>query len=413
MSLYTRGSRAEFWDTTFPDEFIRNCGMLRDDWVDIHVALFHLEDETLDFMESELNSNFRLYWIPHRRVVIDESMRLFKGHWRGKVYIKNKPTKWGLKYYLMVDEECYCTWFVLYKGKAANPTSTSSAVPVENDEKSKAPSKTRILCNTAIDSLPKDMGAYAIYVDNYYGSLDLAYDTHERGFAFTFNCRSNRPSWLFDDLGKNMEPYEGIDKFAIKVNKEVDMAALSWKDKKQVNYLTNQFVAQLAVVWQKQHGEEEKSLKFVPKTNQDYSENGMGHVDTVDASLSRFTHIRNVSWRRTHFSTMLKLSLVNAHVLYTTWLEQNGYYTKAQDMQLKDYLKLVRNEIHENSLRERKIQTTIKEDKRRAKKTLQQQIRREKAKKESQESHFRVQPVGAPVDRAKLMGQYIAKYTGQ
>ncbi len=88
--------------------------------------------------------------------------------------------KWGLKYYMMVDELDYCTWFHLYKGaKYEDPTIKQ---------------KTRHLCNTALNTLSTDMGAYAVYVDNYYESLKLAQDTADREFNFTFNCKGNRPS---------------------------------------------------------------------------------------------------------------------------------------------------------------------------------------------------------------------------
>lgn len=111
---------------------------------------------------------------------IDESMRKFKGKWKGKVYISNKPVKWGLKYYMMVDELDFCTWFRLYKGAEEKDAVVTS--------------KTRSLVNSALDTLPTEMGAYAIYVDNYYGELELTHDTAARGFNFIFACKSNRPS---------------------------------------------------------------------------------------------------------------------------------------------------------------------------------------------------------------------------
>lgn len=222
--------------------------------------------------------------------------------------------KWGLKYYLLVDCMYYCSWFSLYKGKSENEDA-------EKIEKA----KTRTLCNEALATLPASMGAYKVYVDNYYGSLDLAYDTDDRGFYFTFNCRSNRPTFLFSNgLHKEYQPHNGIDSFACKVHNERPMAAVSWEDKKKVNYLTNQFSTEVTNVMQRQHGEDVKSQRVVPKVNQDYSETGMGHVDTYDAALSRFPHTRNTSWRRTHFTSMLKMSLVNAYVLYSTVLYQRG-----------------------------------------------------------------------------------------
>lgn len=213
MSICHRNQIYKYWNLLSGDSFVKSTGVKRDDWNDVNIALFHLPDDTLNMIEKKLNDNFRKYWTPAQRVAIDESMRKFKGRWSGKVYIKSKPTKWGIKYYLMVDEVYYCSWFVLYKGaKNEDPTIKE---------------KTRTLCNTAIDSLPKDIGAYSLYADNYYGSVGLAEDTAARGFHFTFNCKANRPSWLFGEgLIKEMGSVNGVDKMACWINKEKEIAAV-------------------------------------------------------------------------------------------------------------------------------------------------------------------------------------------
>lgn len=79
MCLYPRSSIDQYWSTSFPDSFIKSCGMTREDWVDIHVALFHLEDDIIELIEKGLNESFRAHWNPAQRVVIDESIRRFKG----------------------------------------------------------------------------------------------------------------------------------------------------------------------------------------------------------------------------------------------------------------------------------------------------------------------------------------------
>ncbi len=100
----------------FGDVFIQDTHVPHETWSDVHVYLFHVSDAMLEKIEKGLNENFKKYWNPAKRVAIDESIRKFKGKWKGKVYIKNKPTKWRLKYYLMVDSLYYYSWFKLYKG---------------------------------------------------------------------------------------------------------------------------------------------------------------------------------------------------------------------------------------------------------------------------------------------------------
>jgi hypothetical protein len=283
MSLCYMNDFHKYWERRSGDEFIKNS-MRRDDWKDINVVMFHLGDEILERVEEVLNRNFRKYWRLARRVSIDESMRKFKGRWKGKVYIKNKPTKWGLKFYMLVDSLYYCVWFRLYRGTAKEDPTVKE--------------KTRHLCNTALDTLPKDMGHYAVYADNYYGSVDLARDTNNRGFGFTFNCKSNRPTWLFGDgINKEMTERDGIvGKIGCWVHNNENMAVVSWSDKKTVNFITNQYTTEAVVVQRRQSGQEDKTNKTIPKVAQDYTAKGMGHVDSFDAALSRFHHFKNTSW---------------------------------------------------------------------------------------------------------------------
>ncbi len=113
--------------------------------------------------------------IDPQRANIKEAIEHFSWKWKRKVYIKNKPIKWRLKYYLIVDSLYYYSWFKLYK---------------EADKKDPTvKQKTRHLCNEALDTLPNEMECYVVYVDNYYGSLELAENTTNRRFDFTFNCR--------------------------------------------------------------------------------------------------------------------------------------------------------------------------------------------------------------------------------
>ncbi len=99
-------------------------------------------------MENILNRNFTQYWIP-----IDEIMRKFKGRSKHKVYSPDKPTKWGLKYYGMVDESRFLTWFKLHQKKTQKESDVTVKLVLE-----------------AMDTLPPIdlVGAHHIYTDNYY-----------------------------------------------------------------------------------------------------------------------------------------------------------------------------------------------------------------------------------------------------
>ena len=68
----------------------------------------------------------------------------------------------------------------------------------KNIDNQKPSHVTQTLINKIVDKLPiKDMGPYRIYMDNWYGSLELAEDLQTKGVYFTIGCRANRPSFLF------------------------------------------------------------------------------------------------------------------------------------------------------------------------------------------------------------------------
>lgn len=60
---------------------------------------------------------------------------------------------------------------------------------------------------------------------------------------------------------------------------------MSWKDKSQVNFISNQFANSTVIVQRRQNGQQQKTDKIIPEVAQDYSQKGMGHVDQYDASL--------------------------------------------------------------------------------------------------------------------------------
>lgn len=191
------------------------------------------------------------------------------------------------------------------------------------------------------------MGFYKIYADNYYGGIDLAEDTNERGFGFTFCCRANRPSWLFKDMldeEKTTQPGTGLTDFACRLNEDKSIAALSWTDKNNVRYLTNLHANASQATYRRQHFSDVKELEIIPAAAFDYTKAGMGHVDTFDQHMGTCdAHHRNTCWRRTFFLTMLKMTFVNSWRFY---LVQQAI-KKGEQVELcqKKFLLMLREEM--------------------------------------------------------------------
>ena len=180
----------------------------------------HLSNDFFDLLEFNLNDQFTKYFVPDRNVTIDETLRRFKGYWKSKVYSPDKPAKFGLKYYCLVDRNGYLLWFKLHR--------SSKMIEVEEG------GKIYNLCKEGIDHLISfNPGiSFHLYTDNYYGSLSLVNYLLEKGWDLTIGLRSNRieTSALIASLKTSIEGTG--ESFACKVNNEQTLAIGAWKDKK-------------------------------------------------------------------------------------------------------------------------------------------------------------------------------------
>lgn len=86
--------------------------------------------EYLDY----LNMKFNKYYVPLAFCCIDEQLIPFRGRCPFRVYIKNKPDKFGIKNWLIVDcESRYIKQFQIYLGKVNNQTEKNQSQRVVLD----------------------------------------------------------------------------------------------------------------------------------------------------------------------------------------------------------------------------------------------------------------------------------------
>ncbi|KAL0482122.1 hypothetical protein AKO1_013340, partial [Acrasis kona] len=134
-----------------------------------------------DWLDDQLNKNYRSHWSPMQQLAVDEAMIAWKGRVKFKQYQPAKPTKYGLKKFAMCDQSGYTYSSFLYRGAASCRKTDVKSIVVDFAE-----------------DLPKDNGqSYVLYFDNYYSSLDLSLKLCEMNVLHTCTVRGNRPTWLF------------------------------------------------------------------------------------------------------------------------------------------------------------------------------------------------------------------------
>ncbi|KAG2375259.1 hypothetical protein C9374_009882 [Naegleria lovaniensis] len=269
--------------------------MSRKRFIDIHM---HLSSEP-NFLEDNVNSNSRHYWLCVKEVSVDEIIAAFKGKVRFKQYIPLKPHKYGLKYYALSDSTGYIYAFWLYQGKESRYSHNA----------------TSIVLDLVKHVSPEN---HVLGIDNYYGSLDLARELVNHGWKFVMTVRNNRPSYLFSEGLQKKLPGSKTRKWIHAVNKENTLVALSINDNKRVNFLTNLGSSQL--------------IKNKPYVQEMYNKS-MGCVDKSGIFL-HCTHppFRNKNWKTVHLLQMMKTSFVNQYIIFKHHINNPG-------LTLCDYLK--------------------------------------------------------------------------
>ena len=111
--------------------------------------------------------------MPRKELSIDESMIGFKGKNSLKQYLPMKPTKWGFKAYLLCEAiSGYCIRHKFFSG------------PGKDEFKPKN------ICTDLASGFENQK--YHIYIDNFYTSIPLMENFHEKNIGCTGTIRKSK-----------------------------------------------------------------------------------------------------------------------------------------------------------------------------------------------------------------------------
>ena len=257
-----------------------------------------------------LDARFREHFIPGQELSIDESVVAFKGRISFLTYNPKKPTKWGLRVYVLADSATsYVYSFCPYYGKIT----TDGLVEPE------LPFTTRIvlqLYQNLQKSIPEATG-YHIFTNRFYTSPALSKHLLASKCHLTGTVMPNRKD-VPQELKK--PKLKRGDKLAYR---QGNLLHLAWMDKRVVTMLSTWSTSASEAVHRRTKSNQVEVV-HKPSVVVNYNKH-MGGVDVADQYASTYCFLRKtLKWWRKFFFWNLEIAIINAYILHRTTEETGG-----------------------------------------------------------------------------------------
>lgn len=291
-----------------------------------------------------LDNKFREFYVPSKKVSVDESTVGYKGRVIFKVYNKDKPTKWGIKVFVLSESKTgYICAMEPYFGSTTTDhmgwknLGTTSRVVLH-------------LVNKLKQSYGNIEGMH-VFTDRFYTNLDLAKVLHDWKVHLTGTIMTHRKG-LPEEVRpqrKTKNQKKSVSKIKLQKGeiksyiKDDKFSLLLWKDKNLVVMLSTLYGnATQAVSRIKKNGVREviKKPTVICKYNK-----SMGGVDLADQYIAAYSFSRKtVKWWRKVFFWLVETSIVNSFILFKLNTDQKKLrQIKFRKMLVKELIGNVRN----------------------------------------------------------------------
>ena len=265
---------------------------------------------------------------PSRQLSIDERMVKSKARTHFRQYIRNKPTKWGFKYWVLADVTGYTIDFDIYLGKAAQFSGKGLSFDV---------------VMKLVE--PYTFQGYEVFFDNFYTSPTLLEELlqHEIFATGTLNItRRGVPQEVAAMKGYVEKLPRGSGYY--NQASTSDIIYCSWHDTKTVTLASTAYPA---------HSENTvlrrvKDPVTLASTTTDVPcpvmlekyNKSMGGVDKSDQYISYHKVLRKtVKYWKTTFFHLIDIAIVNAHIIYN-WFQLQSSRKIVSENQFCDALLL-------------------------------------------------------------------------
>ena len=253
---------------------------------------------------EEFKKLCKALYVPQKYVAIDERMVKSRHRSGFRQFIKDKPTKWGIKLWVLADSSNgYTVDFNIYIGRAAGQTIGEHGLGYDVVMRLMAPYFGK---------------GYHLFVDNFYSSLTLFKHLYDQGVAATGTILPTRRS--FPPALKNSQEWaKGRERGSMRWVRDSPCLVLQWVDNKVVSMITTVGNAneQGQVTRRvRTDGRWGEMLVRQPQIFKTYNMK-MNAVDRSDQIISAFSTRRKcVRWWKTLFFHLIDIAVVNSFILF-------------------------------------------------------------------------------------------------
>ena len=313
MSIYGLPRTEMFWRTETRVAQVADI-MSRNRWQTIKNNLHFIDNNSMvgntdklfklrPFLDSFARN---LHQIPiEEKVCVDEQIIPFKGKHSLKVYMQNKPKKWGYKVFALCDSSGVILNFEPYTGKIEH----------DIDLPDVGISGNIVLRLTKI--LARHIN-HKVYYDNWFSSVSLLVELEKMGIQSLGTVRPNRlPGCNFSSDKAMKQQGRGALEEKIANVEDIRVLAIKWYDNKPVHLLSSFAGAYPTSAVRRWDKKEKKNVEVqCPSAVMIYNK-FMGGVDLMDSLIALYRiNIRSKKWYHRIFFHFLDMAVVNSWLLY-------------------------------------------------------------------------------------------------
>lgn len=234
---------------------------------------------------------------PGKNVSIDESMAAWRGRVFFRSYLPNKAHKYGIKLYILAEDDGLIHRFLIYAGA--------------RDREVAGEGHASKVVHKLMDGLT-DSGR-SLYMDNYYNSVGLTRDLLGKKTYVTGTLRANRKGNPSEVVQKNVSKGEVVQQWS-----DDGINVAKWRDKRPVLTISSEFSGDLVDTTTGRGVQKQKPIVVCL-----YNKH-MGGTDRADQLLSYFLGTRkSLKWYKKLGFHIMELMLLNSYLLFKRYRVSN------------------------------------------------------------------------------------------